>query len=300
MINNIEIQNFQSHADTILNFHEGLNIIIGESNSGKSAILRALRFVIENKPSGDSFIRKGQKECSVSLMIEDKDYIIRNKGKENLYILNGQEYRAFNQDVPEEIKQVINFNDINIQKQLDSPFLLSETSGEIAKFFNRVFNLEKIDSSQQKVKSKHSDTKKRVSILEEDLKEDQEKLKSFDWVEQAEKKIECLVEDEKIISYMQEEKETIQDIIENYEKTYESYIPLDDFTELQEKTKEFKNISDSMINDKAVISELRETISRVEKYTAMLKREKSELKNLENKLHEIMPEVCPVCHQKIQ
>lgn len=299
MIDNIQIQNFQSHHNTSLVFHGGLNIIIGQSNSGKSAILRALRLVIENKPSGDSFITKGKKESSVDLIV-DGQHITRIKGKNNLYIINEQEYKAFGQEVPEDIKQVINFNDINIQKQLDSPFLLSETSGEIAKFFNKVFNLEKIDSSQQQVKSRLSDTKKRMTILEEDLKEDEEKLKSFDWINEAENKIILLSEQEKEISKMSNEISELSEIIYDYEKVYDSYIAIDDFQEMQEKTEEFINtlISfDAIEND---ILDLKNLIYEIETVKKKVINNKAELQKLEKQLHDIMPEVCPLCHQKIQ
>jgi DNA repair protein SbcC/Rad50 len=347
MINELIVQNFQSHHNTKLKFHEGLNIIIGQSNSGKSAILRALRLVIENKPSGDSFITKGQKESNVMMRI-DNDDIARVKGKtNNQYFLNEIEYKAFNQDVPEDIKKVINFNDINIQKQLDSPFLLSETSGEIAKFFNKVFNLEKIDTSQQKVKSRITDVKKRIAILEEDLLEDTEKIKSFDWIDEAEKKIKILSDQEKETQKTGHEISELSEIIKDYERIYDSYIALDDFQEMQEKAlyfdselklieskkenyaelKELLNNYDSLnetyidtniitgLENKAFsisenlelideikddIMELKNLIHVTENSYLKFKTEKTELENLENRLHEIMPEVCPLCNQKIQ
>ena len=52
MIKQLNIHNFQSHEDSSLNFTEGVNVIIGASDSGKSAIIRALKFVVYNSPSG--------------------------------------------------------------------------------------------------------------------------------------------------------------------------------------------------------------------------------------------------------
>jgi len=46
MINSLTIQNFQSHKNTTLEFDNGINIIIGQSDSGKTAIIRALNWVI--------------------------------------------------------------------------------------------------------------------------------------------------------------------------------------------------------------------------------------------------------------
>lgn len=54
------IENFQSHEQTEVFFTEGLNVFVGPSDSGKSAILRALRWVLYNEPKGTDFIRAGK------------------------------------------------------------------------------------------------------------------------------------------------------------------------------------------------------------------------------------------------
>ena len=48
MIKSLHIQNFQSHKKTTLKFHKGINVVIGQSDSGKSAIIRALNWTINN------------------------------------------------------------------------------------------------------------------------------------------------------------------------------------------------------------------------------------------------------------
>ena len=46
MIDKIKIENIQSHKNTELNLSNGINVIVGSSNNGKSAILRALYWAI--------------------------------------------------------------------------------------------------------------------------------------------------------------------------------------------------------------------------------------------------------------
>ena len=53
----ITLKNFQSHKDSTIQLDRGLNAIIGPSDSGKSAIIRAIKWVLYNEPSGDFFIR---------------------------------------------------------------------------------------------------------------------------------------------------------------------------------------------------------------------------------------------------
>ena len=53
MIKEINIKNFQSHDNTNLILDSGVNVIVGSSDSGKSAIIRALRWVTSCVPRGE-------------------------------------------------------------------------------------------------------------------------------------------------------------------------------------------------------------------------------------------------------
>jgi len=156
MIKSVRLQNFQSHEDTYVEFQPGVNVIIGQSDSGKTAILRGLRWVIENKPSGDEYRSHWGGDTRVTLELYDGTVIIREKGKggRNAYTMNGVEYVAFGQDVPEDIKKVLNMSDVNRQGQMDAPYLLSETSGAIAQHFNKVANLDVIDHATSYINKK--------------------------------------------------------------------------------------------------------------------------------------------------
>lgn len=100
----MHIKNFQSHKDSHLDFHPGVDVIVGPSDSGKTAIIRALRWLVWNRPTGDA-VRSwwgGDTEVSMSLPTSS---ISRIKGKENQYTLNGLVFKAIGTDVPEEISK---------------------------------------------------------------------------------------------------------------------------------------------------------------------------------------------------
>ena len=42
-INKMHIQNYRNYSDFTMNFHKGLNVIIGSNNSGKTGLLYAIR-----------------------------------------------------------------------------------------------------------------------------------------------------------------------------------------------------------------------------------------------------------------
>lgn len=153
MISELHIQNFQSHKDTTLEFDPGVNVIVGTSDSGKTSIIRALRLVMQNRPSGDAFVSKWIKKGTVSRveMTVDGDIVARQEYPTKQYELNDLEFRAFGLSVPEEISEALNMNETNLQGQLDSPFLLSSSPGEVAAHFNKVAHLNQIDTGLQNV-----------------------------------------------------------------------------------------------------------------------------------------------------
>lgn len=56
----VRLENFQSHRNSVIDFDRGLNVIVGPSDSGKSAIIRAIKWALYNEPSGNYFIREGE------------------------------------------------------------------------------------------------------------------------------------------------------------------------------------------------------------------------------------------------
>jgi len=149
MFNAIVLKDFQSHELSELIFDKGVTVITGSSNQGKTSILRALNWVVNNRPRGAGIIRRGKDCCEVSLSIDDK-IIRRVRSKnENCYYLtvDGEEIRfeALGGNVPEEIVSILNMKDINIQEQLASYFLVLETPGKVGTYINSITKLDEID-----------------------------------------------------------------------------------------------------------------------------------------------------------
>ena len=112
------LKNFQSHKYSVIEFDRGLNVIVGPSDTGKSSIIRAIKWALYNEPSGDYFIRKGETDVEVSLLFSDgtkiKRYRSRSKNQYILYDKLGEEikYEGFGLGVPEEIIEKIGIEKI--------------------------------------------------------------------------------------------------------------------------------------------------------------------------------------------
>ena len=72
MLEKLRIINFQKHEDLTVSFDDRITTIVGPSDVGKSAVLRALRWVLTNQPDGSGFIREGEKNASVVLRVDGR------------------------------------------------------------------------------------------------------------------------------------------------------------------------------------------------------------------------------------
>jgi exonuclease SbcC len=190
MIKSLHIRNYLSHKDTFIEFHPGSNVIIGLSDAGKSAMMNALYWVLFNQPLGDDFRSWWGGDTSVKLELDNGTVERVRKTGFNGYILNGKsKFEAIKSGIPDEISKVLNINDINFQEQLDTHFLLSKTSGEVAKYFNKIARLDKIDLSTTNVNSWIMSITQTIKTKQEDFKKKTEELKEYAYLEKYEREV---------------------------------------------------------------------------------------------------------------
>jgi DNA repair exonuclease SbcCD ATPase subunit len=154
--------NFQSHKRSDFEFHQGVNVIVGESDAGKSTVIRALKWLTRNRPQGDSIRSNWCQKDDITvvkmwasdprLKAAHASREISSKG-EQIYSLGPQLFKAFRTDVPQELQDYFNMSEVNLQMQADSHFLLSLSPGDVAQYFNKVAKLDKIDTGLNNVNS---------------------------------------------------------------------------------------------------------------------------------------------------
>ncbi|MBV8781032.1 MAG: AAA family ATPase, partial [Phycisphaerae bacterium] len=81
MIRRITLDNFMSHAHTVIELDAGLNALIGPNNCGKSAVVEALRAVCDNTRGTEYVIRHGAKEATVMIETDDEHIVIWRRRK---------------------------------------------------------------------------------------------------------------------------------------------------------------------------------------------------------------------------
>lgn len=209
-IKKVVLENFQSHKYTELEFDERLNVIVGPSDQGKSAIIRGIKWALFNEPSGNFFIREGENDCSVTIVFNDNTKIKRYKSKsKNLYYLYNSEnkeqiFEGFGTNVPKEIIEATNIrkvyldgkqtNSINISDQLEGPFLLSEKTATRANSIGRLVGVHIVDDAVGDTLKDIRNLNLSKRNLTEQLNKLEENLKEYDYLEQLQKKVKRLEE----------------------------------------------------------------------------------------------------------
>lgn len=228
MIKSLSILNYQSHEKSRLEFAPGVNVIVGVSDSGKTAIIRALRWLSWNRPAGNSMCSNWGGDTTVLLETEE-GFILRHKGTKDKYELKrngrrGIEFKAFGSSVPDEITSFLNVNEINLQRQLDSHFLLSKSPGEVASFFNKIAKLDKIDLGIQNTQKEIRRLSQEIAYQRSTKVELKKQLEKFEYLDKVEVQIEVLEEADKKRVNLQNSKKKLMGICESY---YDCRIQID-------------------------------------------------------------------------
>ncbi|WP_371374488.1 AAA family ATPase [Sporomusa aerivorans] len=192
MIVSVQIKGFQSHVDSRFTLSPELTVLTGPTDSGKTALIRAIRWVAFNEPAGETFVNQATGEAIVTITLDDGTVITkgRRKGGRTIHHLApaGGKGQIFEQaDVPPEVTAALgitrqSFGDfeiaLNFAFQLDAPFLISEAPSAGAKVLGKIAGTEIVD---QAIKSVAKDTygarqdklqaDKRIEKLTEDLQQ---------------------------------------------------------------------------------------------------------------------------------
>ncbi|MFA5049364.1 MAG: AAA family ATPase [Patescibacteria group bacterium] len=189
MLKNLTIQNFQSHRETKLDFVDGINVIYGLSQSGKSAILRALNWIVFNRPSGFKFhshFATPEEPTQVSVLLDDKEIISIKGFKDTVYKINGDDFRSFGTSLPIPVVKTFDLSQINFANQLDPPFLVTNTPGEIGKIFNQLTKAEQVDKWISSLTTKINESNTVLKIKNKEKDEAEIQLKKLAVVDQIE------------------------------------------------------------------------------------------------------------------
>ncbi len=176
MINSIELGNFLSHAETKLNFSEGVTVFVGPNGAGKSAIIDAITFALfgqHTRKSNKGLIRRGENQGYARINFSINNKILQATRKINLQgTLSSQflektddgwtpiaegERKQFGESVTRKIEEFIglDFEKLKIasivqQGELNS--IIKAKPKEFKELINAVIGIDKLDISSENMK----------------------------------------------------------------------------------------------------------------------------------------------------
>lgn len=139
---------------------EGLTVIVGPSNIGKSAVFRAVRGICRNEIEA-GHIRKGADETKISVEFEGNTATVARNAKGTSYTVNGEDFGKLAGDIPSSMAtwgfQPVEVGAASIDpvfaSQFDAPFLLTSTPAERNAVFGAFSSTEKLDAGRKEIKA---------------------------------------------------------------------------------------------------------------------------------------------------
>jgi len=236
VITAVRIRNFQRHKSLDLELGP-VATIIGDTDKGKSSILRALIWVLTNSPSGDKFIHHDTPGASVTVEM-DKRTLKRARGKgANYYKLDNKKLEAFAQGVPTEVAEFVQMKEMNLQDQHDQAFWFHLSPPEVSRRLNAIIDLSLIDDALGYVATAVRKANAEVSFTEERLEEAKAKLAELSYAKEFVQAVDALVQKDEELSALSEKiarLSAVTDELEVQRQLIKSKIELPDFSVIDE------------------------------------------------------------------
>jgi exonuclease SbcC len=180
MIKSIHLENYMAHEDTSIELSPGVTVITGPNNVGKSAVVEAIRYVVQNPPP-KHVIRHGAKHAVVRLELDSGEIvewhrsdktafykIIKRDGDDPQGDRQEEAYRKLGREVPQDIRALLRLDqvktegddiDLHIGDQRRPIFLLDKAGSQAAAFFAASTEADYLIRMQQALK-RRTDTAK--------------------------------------------------------------------------------------------------------------------------------------------
>ena len=230
MFKKLALRNFQKHTDFTIDL-EPITTIVGESDAGKSSVIRALRWLCFNDSQGNAFFHSGTDSCAVKLRVDDI-VVTRSKGKENKYVLKQdgvpEEFKAINRDVPLDIQRQLEvFAELNFQSQHDAPFWLCKSAGQLTKELNDIVDMQLMSAVQTTAKSKVQETERDIRNTKDALLKNEVLVQTLAFLPKAYAELdelEALEQSKEAAKEQYEKLQTLLATVQRDKKQYDSLV----------------------------------------------------------------------------
>jgi len=270
MIERLHLQNFKSHKESDIHFSPGINLITGESDNGKSALLYGLYWITDNKPLGSEFCSWDTKETIAEVVVDGKNISRVRKGSNSFYQIGEEIYKIYKNKVPEEVLDILNLGDINWKLPHAPHFLFSNSAGDVAKYLNKFVDLEVIDSTLKHANSRIKSTKNTLEWGHQNKEKFEEELSTYSKLNALDVELTQLEKEEETLQVYQDQYSKLLDVKEELESLH-SLIEIDTkITQLGRMISSLEKDSDSLSNLEVCIQRLNTLFLQLQEETRLL------------------------------
>ena len=183
----LSLSNFQAISNGELEFKTGLNFIIGQSNSGKTATFRAVKDCLLNPSKAARHIKNGEKEAAVTLSYNENTITWKRTQSSSIYEINGQEYIKVGRSsafklLENETGFVLSSSGIimNIEEELQAPFPFGMSKQDLFKLYEDVFCISDSAIILKAAKGQEEQVKFDISNLENESIKNNKKIEELE------------------------------------------------------------------------------------------------------------------------
>jgi DNA repair protein SbcC/Rad50 len=190
MITALRVRNYQSLRELDLKFGQ-LTVITGPSNSGKSAVLRAIKAVVTNVPS-PSVVTAGQPFLAIALTVDDYVALLeRGEGKSTYHLQHAawsapQVFTKAGRSVPTEVSRAIKLpadGGPHFTFQFDKPFLLDAPAPEVTRALSALTNADMVLAAAKEANRRKTTKSAELKVRQRDKLAAEERLQEFEGLE---------------------------------------------------------------------------------------------------------------------
>ncbi len=288
MIESFEVHNFQSWKHAKVNLSPGVNVFVGESDHGKSALaIRSLLWVINNTPEhqleGSSNIRSwwvtAKDETSVSIKVSDSPDVIkrvkRGTGHNYYQIGNQQRLDKPGAKVPDAVARLLNIQPVNIHEQGDGFFFIGMSDPDKARFLNELVNLDTMAETQSNIQKTLNTEKAEKKTAEAVLLAKTASLGDYDWIEAADSQLKELEATGQQITANKAKQAGLQKAIANIGNIQQQIGATARYPGVADELATLVGIQDRLALNRLKLSQLQQAIKSIEDGQSLLTKYKA-------------------------
>lgn len=181
----VSIKNYQILKQIALEFKPGFTALIGPSNNGKSSVLKAIKAAAYTEP-GTTPIRHGTDSYIVGIQNNNHVVMYQKKEGNTKYVVDGEKYSKFGFNTPEEVSNALNIKELqvngnkiqlNFWDQMEKPFLLDKTAGEMFKFIADSGDNDQLSSVLKSMVSDRQELNREADTIQGSIKSVEDTIK---------------------------------------------------------------------------------------------------------------------------